>query len=63
MLVPDDSKRRDEIWRLRVAVERPITDHVTASAEWRWEDNDSNVSVFDWRRDIVGAYLTVEFGS
>lgn len=62
-LVPISSRRRDNIWTVRVALERPITDHVTASAEWRWEDNDSNVAVFDYRREVVGAYLTIEFGS
>jgi hypothetical protein len=44
-------------------LERPITEHVKVSARYRHENNDSNVGVFDYDRNIVGGFVTLEFGS
>jgi tetratricopeptide (TPR) repeat protein len=45
-----------------VALERPLTAWLTASARWRYERNKSNTEVFDYDRHIVGAYLSATFG-
>ena len=45
------------------ALERPITEHVKISVRYRHENDISNVDVFDYDRNIVGGFLTLEFGS
>jgi hypothetical protein len=59
--LPDDD--RDETTaQVDVVLERPITAWLTASARWHWERNDSNVAVFQYDREVLGAYLTATFG-
>jgi hypothetical protein len=36
---------------------------VKVSVRYRHEHNISNVAVFDYDRNIVGGFLTLEFGS
>ena len=48
---------------LDAALERRITEHLKVSARYRHENNGSNVGVFDYDRNIVGGFLTLEFGS
>jgi thioredoxin-like negative regulator of GroEL len=56
------SRRRDHVFHAQALLERPITDHLKVSARYRYQRNDSNVSVFDYDRHIVGGYVTVTFG-
>lgn len=56
-------RRRDHVVYVDAALERPITEHVTVSARYRYENNDSNVGVFNYDRNIVGGFVTLEFGS
>jgi tetratricopeptide (TPR) repeat protein len=53
--------RRDDVWVFQAALQRPITDHVLGSLRYRVVENDSNVDVFDYDRNIFGAYITVHF--
>jgi tetratricopeptide (TPR) repeat protein len=54
---------RDERYQaVSVSLARPIGWGLTASAGWRWERNRSNVDVFDYRREVLGAYLTWAWG-
>jgi tetratricopeptide (TPR) repeat protein len=57
------SDRRDHVVYVDAALERPISEHVKVSARYRYENNDSNADVFNYDRNIVGGFLTVEFGS
>lgn len=59
--LPDDD--RDERYTaVGVSLARPLGRGLTASAGWRWERNRSNVDVFDYRRQVYGAYLTWGWG-
>jgi tetratricopeptide (TPR) repeat protein len=55
-------KRRDNIWRVSVLLERPILSWLKASLIWRFQDNDSNTDVFDYDRHVAGGFLTATFG-
>ncbi len=71
------TRRRDDVYQLGVTLERPINDYLTLSARYRFQNDDSNVRSrfgnetcppsctrpFDYSRNIVGAFVTVEFGS
>jgi tetratricopeptide (TPR) repeat protein len=59
---PRSWRRRDHVFHAQALLERPITEHVELSARYRYQDNDSNVRVFDYDRHIVGGYVTVTFG-
>ncbi len=54
--------RSDDVWFMDVTLERPISDSVTLGARYLWLDNRSNVAVFDYDRQILGAYVTFSFG-
>jgi len=54
--------RRDNVFRLRAVLERPIVENVIASIDWTYWNNDSNTNVFNYERHIAGAYVTVAFG-
>jgi tetratricopeptide (TPR) repeat protein len=51
--------RKDNIGRLRVEIERPITDWLTVAARWLYYNNDSNTDVFNYDRHIAGIYFTI----
>ncbi len=57
------TRRRDHVVYVDAALERPITEHVKISVRYRYENDASNVDVFDYDRNIVGGFLTLEFGS
>jgi hypothetical protein len=57
----DDRDRRDDTWRFEVELERPLSQRLTASLRYQYIRNHSNVVVFDYDRQILGAYLTVRF--
>lgn len=59
---PRSSRRRDHVFHVQALLERPITEQVKLSARYRYENEDSNVGVFDYDRHIVGGYVTVSFG-
>jgi tetratricopeptide (TPR) repeat protein len=59
-LADDD---RDETTAIvDLSLERPITRWLLGSVRWHYERNDSNADAFDYRRNIVGGYLTARFG-
>ena len=53
--------RHDEIGRVDVSLERPITDEVSVAARYSYINNDSNVDVFNYDRHLVGVYATLRF--
>jgi hypothetical protein len=53
------SRRDDSFWQTEVALARPLTRHLTLSGSWRYQRSRSNVEVFDYRRQVLGVYLTV----
>ena len=52
--------RLDKVGRVTLILSRPITRRVEVSARYFYIRNDSNVAVFDYRRHIVGAYLSLD---
>lgn len=60
--IPPGRKRDDDVFLLWVVLERSITDHLKVEARYRYQDDSSNIPVFDYKRHIVGGFLTVEFG-
>lgn len=57
-----DDDRDETTAIVSVTLERPITRWLAGSVAWRYERNDSNSAVFDYDREILGAYLTATFG-
>lgn len=55
------AKRRDNAWQFEVKLERPINSWLKASARYYYLDNGSNTPTFNYRQQIWGAYLTVNF--
>jgi tetratricopeptide (TPR) repeat protein len=56
-------RRRETSYAVDVVLERPITNWLSASARWHAEGTHSTAQVFDYDRQIVGAYLTATFGN
>lgn len=54
--------RRDNTWRFRVALEKFWVPRFSTSIAFSRLDNKSNVDVYDYDRNIVGAYVTYRFG-
>jgi hypothetical protein len=57
-----ERRRRDEVARVEVGLERRIADRVRIGVLYSYLDADSNYSLFDYDRQIVGSYLTVGLG-
>lgn len=55
--------RREDRYRWEVELERPLTEHLTGLLRYTYSQNNSNVDVFDYEREIAGAYVTFRFGS
>lgn len=54
--------RNERTANVDVSIDRPLTPWLIASMRWHYERNYSNAEVFDYNRQIVGAYLTAHFG-
>lgn len=54
--------RRDRIGTVSVELERPLTEWLTVTAHWRYFNDHSNTQVYDYDRQIVGAFFTVALG-
>jgi hypothetical protein len=55
----EQKKRRDTFGELRVAVAREVFEHVEVELSWRGIHSVSNLEVFEYDRQVVGAYLRV----
>lgn len=53
--------RRDDIWYFSVELEKKLTDRLSVEIAYRYVNNDSNVAVFDYDREILGFYVTYRF--
>jgi len=53
--------RRDKVYEFEVQLERRLTDRLSAALRYSYLRNRSNVAVFDYRREVIGAYLTFKF--
>ena len=52
--------RKDHIWQVGAALERPVTDRVSLVCHYNFVDNGSNVTVYDYDRHIVGGSVQVK---
>lgn len=57
----DSDNRRDRRVLAGLELERPLTDQLSVMARYAWNDNHSNVAVFDYDREIIGLYVTWRF--
>ena len=54
-------RRRDRTQQLRVAIKRPVTEHISLEATWTGIDQYSSVNTFNYTRQIMGLYVRTEF--
>lgn len=57
----DDDDREDNRWIFAVELEKYIADDWSTSLRYSYTDNDSDVDVFAYDREILGAYVTYRF--
>lgn len=55
----EGTSRRDRVWRFGVELARPLSDRLSVALRYQYDHHDSNVTVFDYDRGWLGAYLTV----
>ena len=53
--------RLDKIWLGRAELFYDVNDWLTISGRYQASDQDSNVEIFDFTREIVGGYVTVRW--
>jgi len=58
---PAQERRKDFIGQVEAELERPITDIFSVSTRYDYVRNASNVTVFDYSRHVIGAYLNASF--
>ena len=54
-------KRRESIWWYRVGLDRPFGSRVRLGVAYQYSHRNSNTSVFDYNRQILGVYATYAF--
>jgi tetratricopeptide (TPR) repeat protein len=54
--------RQENLWNVRVLLERPINDYMTGTVRWHYQNNDSNTDAYNYDRHIVGGYITLYYG-
>ena len=59
----ESSDRDEQTYRFDAVIERPINRWLTGSLYYGFKDNDSNVDVFDYDRNVVGFLLTVQLSN
>jgi tetratricopeptide (TPR) repeat protein len=57
------NRRRETSYAVDVVLERPINKWLSASTRWHMETTHSTAQVFDYDRQIIGAYLSATFGN
>jgi tetratricopeptide (TPR) repeat protein len=57
------NRRRETSYTADIVLERPINQWLSASVRWHLERTRSTAEVFDYHRQIAGAYLTATFGN
>lgn len=53
--------RTDDIFEFEIELARPITQNLIGSIRYGYLSNDSNVAVYDYDSNVVGAYITWTF--
>jgi tetratricopeptide (TPR) repeat protein len=59
---PPPKDRQDDVWRLQLELEKRITQRLSVTARYLYINDDSNTSVYNYDRNIVGGYFTVWLG-
>lgn len=55
------SGRSDRIWRAQLSAIYMLNRNLQVSLDYKYADRDSNVAAYDYRRNIVGGSLRVQF--
>ncbi|VAX26375.1 hypothetical protein MNBD_NITROSPIRAE01-971, partial [hydrothermal vent metagenome] len=55
------NKREDDDLLFVAVLSRPMTEHTHISAQYLYQQNDSNVAVYDYDRSIVGLVVTASY--
>lgn len=50
--------RSDERWSYHAEIEKYLSDSLSASVRWSYLNQNSNVDVFEYNREIIGVYVT-----
>jgi len=58
----DDDDKHEHQWTVAASLAREITENLSLAFSWRYDDNDSNTSVFEYDRHVVGLRLTGSLG-
>ena len=61
--VGDPTKRRDDVFFVSASIERPLWRQLKLQLRYRYENDLSNVAVYDYDRHVAGAYFVWNFGS
>lgn len=61
LYVLDGEDREEHEINFAAEVEKDLTDHISVSARYAYQENESNRRVFDFTRHIVGGYLNFRF--
>lgn len=54
-------RRHDDVHYFYAAVSRPLTDHLSVAVTYQGTINDSNVDVFEYRRNVVAMLFQVSY--
>jgi len=54
-------KRKDDDLLFVAVLSRPLSEHTHLSAQYLYQQNDSNIGVYDYDRNIVGLVVTAAF--
>jgi ABC-type sulfate transport system substrate-binding protein len=57
----DTHDRDDDLLRIDITVDRPITNSTSLSARYTYFNSASNADAFDYQRHVVGLYATMQF--
>ena len=58
---PPGKKREDDDLLFIAVLSHPLTERTTLSAQYLYQKNNSNIPVFEYKRNIVGLVLTAAY--
>ena len=59
--LPNRRKREDDDLLFIAVLSRPLSEHTQISAQYLYQQNDSNIALYDYERNIVGLIVTAAY--